>query len=188
VALVSLNKELLKTAITSKAERVLFKTGAYALTTMRRNIRAAKKAKQFYTVQFGSRKFLVPRVGKVLDAKTKRPVSALDAETARHLLKQQLTTEAAGQPPRRGPSDLLRELMKFTVDLTTYTVSAGPILFSKQPKLVGAQNVPELLEFGGGEYRKDQLVHYQPRPFIAPAVQTTQTRMEQLIESEQLRP
>ena len=78
--------------------------------------------------------------------------------------------------------------MKFTVDLVTYMVSVGPILFSKQPKLVGANKVPELLEFGGKEHLKKELVQYEPRPFVAPALELSEKRMTALVESEQLRP
>src|SRR5215813_14187230 len=101
---------------------------------MRRSIRPAKRTKTLTPVEFSGRTFLVPRIGKVLDAKTKRPVSTRDADKARHLLRQLIMHDAAGQPPRRGPADLLRSAMKFSVDLNSYTVSVGPTVFAKQPK------------------------------------------------------
>jgi hypothetical protein len=182
-----LNNDLLKGSIISKAERVLYKTGAYALQTIRRSIRPAKKKKN-QTVALGDRKFIVPPRGLVLDAKTKKPVPKRLAATVRHALSASRQKETAGQPPRRGPKDTLRKAMKFSVDPKTFEVTAGPIVFSKQPQLVGASDVPELLEGGGSEKLKGQIVKYTPHPFITPAIETAKQRMAQLVESEQLRP
>lgn len=182
-----LNKELLKTAITSKAERVLFKTGAYALTTIRRSIRPARKQRD-RTIDLGGRRFIVPPHGLVLDAKTKKPVPKRLADVVRAALRSSLSKEASGQPPRRGPKDTLRKAMKFTVDPKTFEVTAGPIVFGAQPQLVGASDIPELVEGGGTEKIKDQLVQYSAHPFIQPAIEIAKQRMAALVESEQLRP
>jgi hypothetical protein len=181
------NNALLKNAIISKAERVLYKTGAYALQVIRRSIRAPKKAKN-QTIALGNRKFIVPPHGLVLDAKTKKPVPSHLAATVRHALRAQQSADSAGSPPRRGPKDTLRKAEKFTVDPKTFEVTAGPIVFGSQPQLVGASDVPEILEGGGSEKIKDQLVKYAPHPFIRPAVEIAKQRMAALVESEQLRP
>lgn len=182
-----LNRGLLKDAISSKSERVLYKTGAYALTTIRRSIRAPKKAKPIQ-VNIGKAELMVPRVGKVLNKKTGRPTTKKLADLARKVAKTKVQSETEGQPPRRGPSDLLRTAEKFTVDKKTWTVTAGPILFKSQPQLVGASDVPELLEGGGQERVRGELVKYGKHPFVGPAFEKTKGKMEQLIEKEQLRP
>lgn len=100
------------------------------------------------------------------------------------MVQSKLSTEGAGKPPRRGPTDKLRTAMKFTVDTDTYEVTAGPIVFAKQPKLVGVADVPELLEGGGSEYVRGQLVQYQEHPFVLPAIDKAKHRMTQLTEKE----
>ncbi len=102
----------------------------------------------------------------------------------------------AGQPPRRGPTDLLRRFIFFGIDTDTESVVIGPLVFSSQPKLRGVKNVPELLEFGGEELirvltKKDdparyEFVKYEPHPYVRPQQADAEKRMEQLIESTPL--
>ncbi len=182
----SIRRELLKEAITSKAERVLYKTGAYGLQVIRRSIRPARKKKD-QTVVVGKRRLLVPAKGLVVDAKTKKPVPKKLAAMARRTLSANSKEDGTGKPPRRGPTDNLRKAEKFVVDLDTYEVTAGPIIFGKQPKLVDAADVPELLEGGGSEQIGDELVQYSRHPFVEPALEKAKQRIAQLVESEQLR-
>jgi hypothetical protein len=99
-------------------------------------------------------------------------------------MRGRLRSEGAGQPPRRGPTDLLRRFILFGVDPDSERVVIGAMPFRRQPRFSGGiVSVPELLEKGGGEYIKDELVHYQPRPFVNPAFDITLAKMKEKIQS-----
>lgn len=164
-----------------KRSAVLYRTGAYGLSVMRRSIRPPKSGRKARTVTVDGRECLVPVVGKVLDSKSKKPVSKKMAESARRAITARLRDEGAGKPPHRGPRDLLRRGMNFQVDGESVVIGAMP--FVRQPKLSGVVSVPQLLEQGGGEVLRHQLYQYQPRPFVQPAMETTQRKMAELIES-----
>lgn len=85
-------------------------------------------------------------------------------------------------PPRRGPTDLLRKLTLFQLDSRAESVVIGPYPFKNQPQLVGAVSVPELLDKGGGEYIRGELVHYEPRPYVERCLNPTLKFMTQIIE------
>jgi len=167
--------------VEKKRNRVLYQTGAYGLTVMKRSIRPPKSGKKARTVSVDGREYFVPVSGKVLDAKTKQPVSKQQADAARKAMLKRLHGEGAGKPPRRGPSDKLRRGMHFKVDEATETVVIGAMPFATKPRLSGAVSIPELLTKGGGEYIHNQLVKFEPHPFVQPAMEITQKRMAELL-------
>lgn len=181
------DRALVTSRVDKKVLKVLSQVGAFGRTVMRRSIRAQKKSKKARTVQIGARQYLVPVVGKVIDLQTGRFASASQATAAREAMRGRLRSEGAGQPPRRGPTDLLRKFILFGVNPDTETVVIGAMPFRKQPRFSGGiVSVPELLEKGGGEYIRGELVQYQPRPFVQPAFATTRNKLADLIEKTPL--
>jgi hypothetical protein len=137
-------------------------------------------------VNLDGREYLVPVRGKVVDVATGKPARKEQAKLARIELAKRLGKEGAGKPPRRGPTDLLRSQIYFGIDAETASVIIGPTKFPRQPRLVGASSVPELLEEGGAEYIGDELVRYQPHPFVAPSLDPVEAFFRKTIESEPL--
>lgn len=174
-------------AIDRKRLRVLSRVGAFAMTVMRRMIRAPKSSKRARTIDVNGRSYFVPMRGKVLDARTRRPVTRAEAESARRAMALRLRSEGEGQPPRRGPTDLLRRNIFFGVDTDTESVVIGPRMFAKQPPLVGAVSVPELLEKGGIEIIMGKRAKYGARPYAAPTLPIAERKFRELIESEPLK-
>jgi len=168
--------------VDKKIQRVLAQTGAYARVAMQRQIRPAKRGKKARTILVGRQLLLVPIYGKVVDAKTKRPVSKPLADAARRAMGQRLRSEGAGRPPRRGPTDLLRKHIYFGVEPNSETVVIGPMKFHRQPSLVGASSVPELLEKGGGEIVGGVLTKYEPHPFVQSTLPAAERKFRELIE------
>lgn len=132
------------------------------------------------------RTYLVPIRGKVLDAATMRPARKAQAEAARKEFFAQKKGQGVGRPPRRGPTDKLRRFMDFGIDPRTDSVVIGAWPFPKQPNLVGAVSVPELLDKGGQEEINGQLVKYGERPFVKPTLPPVERKMRQLIERRPL--
>lgn len=169
-----------------KTLRVLSGTGAYAMRSMRNSIKAQPKSKKSRTVVVGDVPCFVPPQGKVLDARTGRPVTTRLAALAVNAFRERTRAEGVGRPPRRGPTDLLRKRIFFGVEADTETVVIGPEMFAKQPALVGATSVPQLLDQGGKEHVRiaglSYLANYEPRPFVGPQMPIAQKRMAELIE------
>jgi hypothetical protein len=169
-------------AVRKKSRRVLYSTGAFGRQVMKRSIRAPKSGRKSRTVVVEGQALIVPVFGKVLDAKSRQPVRKELADAARRAMAARLRSEGAGKPPRRGPSDLLRQGLHFSVDEASETVTIGAMMFANQARLVGAASVPDLLNKGGGEIIAGQLVKYEPRPFVEPALETTYRKMADLVE------
>jgi hypothetical protein len=169
-------------AIEKKQLRVLSQTGAYGRQAMKRTIRPPKAGKRARTVEVAGRQVLVPVRGRVLDAKTLKPVTTELAKAARLAMAARLKSEGAGKPPRRGPSDLLRKFMFFGIDSDSETVVIGPMKFDSQPRLIGRVSVPELLDKGGGQIIGSDLVKYDPHPFTPQTLDVTEKKFRELIE------
>lgn len=167
--------------------RILSRTGAYGMGTMRKMIRPQLASKKARSVTVGGRAYFVPIIGKVLDAQTRRVVTSEQALEARKALQAQNRGRGAGSPPRRGPTDLLRKFIFFGVDPQTESTVVAPLVFSSQPSLAGAASVPELLNYGGSEIVGGDLVKYAPHPFVEPALDPTFRKMAQLIEANPVR-
>lgn len=209
-----IERQKLLEKIHGRQVRLMRRVGAYGMTVMRRQLRPQKSergATQFLRATLGgqgrarkvtiaavsqhghryNREVIVPveGFGRVLDAKSGRPVSREDSEKARLQMRILRKAEGAGvgggpgQPPRRGPTDLLRKFTLWDVveERGNITAVIGAEKFAKQPRLVGVSAVPELLEKGGGEYIGSQLVAYSPHPFAAPSQQPTINKMPELI-------
>jgi hypothetical protein len=172
--------------IERKRLRVLTQTGAFARTVMKRSIRAPKRGKRARTVVVDGRQYLVPVAGRVLDLATMRACTAEQAKAARLAMAGRLRSEGEGKPPRRGPSDRLRQEIFFGVDQDSETVVIGPRIYASQPTLVGAKSVPELLEKGGIEVIFGKRVRYGARPYVAPILPVAQKKMAELVERIQL--
>lgn len=170
-----------------KTLRVLSGTGAYARSSMRNSIRSHPTSKKSRTIQVGDVACFVPPHGKVLDAKTGRPVTTRLAALAVVAFRARTRAEGVGKPPRRGATDLLRKRIFFGVEADTETVVIGPEMFAKQPSMIGATSVPQLLDQGGREQIRmggmTFMANYEPRPFVAPQMPIAQKKMAELIES-----
>lgn len=185
----SLNKHGLLAAIDRKRRTVLYRAGAFAKTVMQRKLRPRKTRKPMIIVVHGRECLVGPR-GKVLDAKTKRPVATkLAAEARIEWLKRQ--PHEAGQAPRRGPKDTLRKNIAFEVDLAKQQVAIGPKVFDRQPPLQGASSVVELLEAGGREWvrsmGKSVMQLYQPHPYAGPTLPIAEKKFRELIKTVPLK-
>lgn len=175
-------------AVEKKRLKVLSRTGAYARTAMQRMIQPPKTGKKATRIVVRGVECIVPaNGGYVLSAKTGKPVSkglAIAAKTA--WLKRRREQEP-GRPPRRGPTDLLRQQIFFGVDTDTQSVVIGPRKFARQPKMVGTSSVPELLEVGGSElqklFGKQVYVPYAPHPFVGPTLPIAERKFRELIET-----
>lgn len=171
-----------------KKAKILNRVGGFSRTVMRRSIRAPLRGKKARTVMVGELACFVPLGrGKVLDAKTGQPVSTAVAAQAHLALRGKIRSEGAGLPPRRGPLDLLRKHIYYSLDPETESVVIAPLVFSRQPPMSGAKNVPELLEFGGKEFFQAKgaswVGTYSPHPFVGPVMPLAQQKMEQEIEA-----
>jgi hypothetical protein len=174
--------------IGAKRAKVLKRVGGFARVTMQRSIRAPLKSKKSRTVTVGGKSLFVPiGRGMVLDAETGRPVTTRMAALAHVALREQKRSEGAGLPPRRGPLDLLRSKIYFSLDPATESVVIAPLVFAKQPPLIGASSVPELLEFGGKEIFRAKghqwIGNYEPHPFVRPVLPLAEEKLAQEIES-----
>jgi hypothetical protein len=173
--------------IGAKRAKVLNRVGGFARTAMKRSIRAPLKSKKARTVVVGGKACYVPiGRGKVLDAATGQPVTTRMAQLAHLAMRDQLKSDGAGLPPRRGALDLLRKHIYYSYDEPTESVVIAPLVFTKQPPLIGASSVPELLEFGGKE-----LFHakghawtgtYSPHPFVRPILPLAEAKLAEEIE------
>lgn len=172
--------------IDRKTQRVLAKAGAYGRTAMKREIRPPKSGKKSRTVVVNGLAVIVPVRGKVVDAKTQRPVSKAIADLARLAMAKRYKSEGAGKPPRRGPTDLLRKHIYFGLDPDGETVVIGPMLFSKQPPLVQVTTIPELLNKGGGQNIMGRYVKYEPHPFTPRPAELAAKKLAELVKSEPL--
>ncbi len=177
--------------VDAKNLKVLARTGAYVMRAMRNSIKTApKKEKRLTVVSVHGINCKVPVFGKVIDAATGRPVSYQTSIAARKKIGAINKSMGAGQPPRRGPTDLLRKRIFYGVETDTETVVIGPEKFTKQPELIGASSVPELLDKGGKEvfrFARDRFVaDYEPRPFVAPLVPLAERTLERFIEETPL--
>lgn len=170
-----------------KTLRVLARTGGYGMRTMRNSIKSQPTAKKKRTVHVDGVDCFIPiGRGKVLDAKTGKPVRTKTAALAVLKFRDQVKHEGVGKPPRRGVTDLLRKRIFFGVEAETETTVIGPEMFAKQPRMVGAVSVPQLLDQGGQEEIRiggvSMMARYEPRPFVAPALPPTRAAMERFIE------
>jgi hypothetical protein len=185
--------------------RILGRTGAYGRGTIRKQFRPQKQGVRFNTVTVFALPALLygptaaakmthargrhvrchvhPKTGLVIDADTGRPVTKALAKFAREAMQTKRGRDNAGKPPRRGPTDKLRQFTDFGVDPDTESVVAGPWPFPTQPELVGAVSVPELLDNGGFERHGNTYVKYDPHPYLERSLEPTRRFMEKLIES-----
>jgi hypothetical protein len=185
--------------LTKYQRKVLGATGAFARQAMKRMIRPALKgSKKSRTISVvpnatdmpPSWKGLPPSVvicvvqakGPVIDARTGRPVAAGIARKAKEAYFASIKGRGEGQPPRRGPSDLLRRFIFFGIDEHRETVVIGPMRFGSQPVMPNRVSVPELLNKGGIEIIFGKPVQYGPRPFVEPTLPIAEKKMAELIE------
>jgi hypothetical protein len=175
-------------AIADKRRRVLTKTGAYGRGVQQNKLRPGSRSKKSRTIDVNGVRCHVPPRGKVLDARTQRPVSRELAMAARMALAARHRSEGAGQPPKSGPKKTLRKNIVFVVDDESVVIGARP--FPSQPTLIGAASVPHLLDSGGIEIIEalggSARAVFEPRPFISPSLDPTERKFRQLIESEPL--
>lgn len=162
--------------------QILIRSGAYGRGVMRNKFRPPLVGKQSNSVVYQGRRYHVPRSGLVREYHTGQPVATALAMEVRRAFWATKKGRGAGQPPRRGPTDLLRKFTDFGYDRRRQMTVVGPWPFPSQPKLVGAVSVPELLDKGGGEVIGGDLVKYEPRPFVESTLAPTVRFMTQLIE------
>ena len=183
-----LDRQTVVDRINAKRRKVLNRVGGFSRVTMKRSIRAPLKGKKARTVVVSGKACYVPiGRGKVLDAQTGQPVRTQLAALAHLAMRDRMKSEGVGLPPRRGPLDLLRKHIYYSYDPASESVVIAPLVFAKQPPLIGAASVPELLEFGGQEmfHAKGQVWTgtYAPRPFVRPVMPLAQRKMAEEIES-----
>lgn len=169
-----------------KKLRVLARTGGYGMRTMRNSIKSHPTGKAKRTVVVNDVPcFIPPGQGKVLDARSGKPVTTRLAALAVLKFRKQTRNEGIGRPPRRGVTDLLRKRIFFGVEADEENVVIGPEMFAKQPQLFGAVSVPQLLDQGGAEAIRvggiNMIAQYEPRPFVAPALPPTREAMERFL-------
>jgi hypothetical protein len=128
--------------------------------------------------------YVPPNGGKVLNAKTQRPVTRALAQRAWIETKLRDKGKGEGKPPRRGPTDKLRKHIYFAIDTANESVVIGPEPFPKQPQLVGRVSVPELLNKGGVEIIMGDRVKYGPRPYVEPMLKVTLNKLRQNIAAK----
>jgi hypothetical protein len=183
-----LDRKLVTDRIDAKSQKILMRTGGFGRLTMKRMIRARPTGKRSRTVNVDGRQLFIPNKGNrqermVRDAQTGAVVSTPLAARAHIAFRQQQLASGAGKPPHRGPLDLLRKHIYFSYDPTSESVVIAPLVFAKQPPLIGAQNVPELLEFGGREVFKHYTGTYAPHPYVRPTKVLAEMKMAELTES-----
>lgn len=178
-----LDRKVVMERIDAKTQRVLMRVGGFARTTMRNSIKHPRTGKKARTVNVNGRLLFVPRGrGKVLDAQTGAVVSTPLATRAHLVMRDRLRSEGANKPPRRGPLDLLRKHIYFAFEPESESVVIAPLVFGSQPSLIGVQNVPELLEFGGKEVFRHHVGTYAPHPYVRPVKPLAEQKMAEEIE------
>lgn len=163
--------------VRQRSIRILYRTGGWGLTYMRRLIRQApKRDRGLRTVEVDGKEYYVPFGGRVYDAKTGRPARQSQADRARPLAIAKSRGHGAGRPPR-SRTGLLKNKMAFAVDEQRLIVTVGTQTLPNQPQLVGAVSVPQLLDQGGGEFIAGFLAVFAPRPFVQQAAGATAQQM-----------
>lgn len=170
-------------AVSRKQRAVLSKAGAYTRTAMRRSIKPAPKRKKPRTYLVRGVPCIVPFKGKVTDSRTGRPVPKVVADEARLVAAKQKNSAGAGKPPRSRAGEL-RQHIYFGLDPKTESVVIGPLKFGKQPDLVNAASVPDLLNKGGGQRIAGKLVRYSPHPFAEPLLPLAERKLVELVKNE----
>lgn len=182
-----LDRKTVTDRVSEKQRKVLNRVGGFARVTMKRSIRAPLRSKKARTVIVSGKACYVPiGRGKVLDAETGQPVTTRMAALAHLAMRDRLKSEGAGLPPRRGKLDLLRKHIYYSYDPESESVVIAPLVFAKQPPLIGAASVPELLEFGGREVFQGKgnswIGTYSPRPFVRPVMPLALDKMAEEID------
>lgn len=178
-----LDRKHIMDRVDAKTHKILMRVGGFARLTMKRSIRAKRSGKQARTVNVDGKMLYVPIHGKVLDAGTGAIVSTPLAARAHLAMRDRLRSEGAGKPPRRGALDLLRKHIYFSLDPETESVVIAPLVFAKQPSLIGVQNVPELLEYGGREVFRHFTGTYAPHPYVRPVRSLAEQKMAEQVEA-----
>jgi hypothetical protein len=176
----------------------LGRAGAYGRGVMKKQIKPelkGRRKKEFVTVPTDPADFpptwktypstvdcIVQKNGPVLDAKTMQPVTKHLAMKASIMARIGRRGQGEGQPPRRGPTDKLRQGIRFERDESKPSVVIGVQPFSKQPTMMGRKTVPELLNKGGIEIILGESVTYGPRPYVETVLKATLNILRQDIK------
>jgi len=117
-----------------------------------------------------------------LTTKALKRAGAFVQRTARRSMRKGGKVSQPGQPPKSREGQLKRFLF-FVVDRQAESVVIGPV------KLSGAEDAPAVLEHGGitdrtltsrGQGRRTVAADYEPRPFMAPALQKETANLPEL--------
>ena len=159
----------------------LSRAGAYARGAMKKQIRHRPKGKRARTVTFmpdpmelppkwkgGLRPITVylPADGPAVYARSGRKAYWKFAIRARLEIAKRNKGKGEGKPPRRGPTDDLRQHIYFQIDTKKPSVVIGPEKLPRKYPLVNRKTVPELLNKGGIEMLLGERVKYGPRPYV----------------------
>lgn len=178
------DRALVTDRVDKKVLKVLAETGKEGRKVIRNSILPAKKSKKARTVTVDGRQYLVPFRGRIIDLATSKPATIEQARLARNAMRSRLTSEGEGKPPRSGKTGLLKKFILYGVNPETEAVVIGAMPFRSQPRFSGGiVSVPQLLEQGGGEYINNELVKYQPRPYVRPAHDKALKKMREAIKT-----
>ena len=148
-------------------------------------------------LQVRARTFLDrPSVIESLEAKYLTVMARLGGyirTTMQRSMRYRKKASKPGQPPtsRRdysGNAGMLRSLIEFGYDRTDHMLVVGPQKIQSPTLPLGGKSVPQLLDQGGAAYvyqlgGKRTLAHYEPRPFVQPAVEKGLTKFRELLST-----
>ena len=116
------------------------------------------------------------RVINAVDRTTRRNLSRFGAfvrQRARSSIRTRKRISEPGQPPTNR-TGLLKRNIFFVYEPGRRSVVIGPALLNS------SSGAPELLEHGGSVIRKGVRMTYRPRPYMGPAFEAEQSRLEHL--------
>ena len=116
------------------------------------------------------------RVINAVDRTTRRNLSRFGAfvrQRARSSIRTRKRISEPGQPPTNR-TGLLKRNIFFVYEPGRRSVVIGPALLNS------SSGAPELLEHGGSVIRKGVHMTYRPRPYMGPAFEEEQSKLEKL--------
>ena len=113
--------------------------------------------------------------------------------TMQRLMRNRKGASKPGQPPHShkdyaGNAGKLRSLIEFGYDTEKKELVVGPHKITSSTRPQGGKTVPQLLNEGGEAFvyklgGGSVLKHFEPRPFVEPALKKTITKLADLIRT-----
>lgn len=119
---------------------------------------------------------------RAVDKTTHRALNHFGASvriTARRSMRKRPGPSAPGTPPHRHGNPLIYNLMAYAFDVVHRSTVIGPTLLKGGWSPYGDTTIPQVNEYGGIVMRRDgRIYNYPARPFMQPAFEKGQDRLD----------